>query len=157
MTTNDKERRTEERLRRLGTRTPRCSRTGCIEINPIALVGTDPGIWCYEHQAEEAGRLWVEAHHLAGRNNDPVTAAVPGNDHRVLSDLQRDWPPDTLRNAEASPLIRAAAAIRGWLDVLWVILTRAVAWIPEALEWLDRRLLDHIGSEWWVTLEWNPA
>jgi len=147
-------RRLEHQLRRLGDRNPVCSHPACAECDPTALTGTAPDqVRCYEHQAVSVGRDWVEDHHLLGRANDPATTArVPGNDHRVLSDLQHEWPRETLRNLEASPLIRAAAAIRGWLDVLWVILTRAVAWVPAFLERLDAVLTERHGTGWWRTL-----
>jgi hypothetical protein len=123
-----------------------------MERDPFAMTGTAPDLLCYEHQAIAGGRDPVEAHHVSGRANDPdTTARVPGNDHRVLSDLQQDWPIETLRNREGSPLIRAAAEIRGWLDVLWLILTR-LGWIPPFLERLDVTLTDHHGAGWWRTL-----
>ena len=85
-------RRFEEQLRRLGTRTPGCRKPGCRERDPFALTGVEPDLLCYEHRAEAAGRSWSEAHHVAGRANDPTTVPVPGNEHRLLNDLQRDWP-----------------------------------------------------------------
>ncbi|MBN2113690.1 MAG: hypothetical protein JW785_06135 [Acidimicrobiia bacterium] len=150
-------RRFEEQARRLGTRTPRCRKPGCRERNPFALTGAEPDILCYEHRAELAGRSWVEAHHVAGRHNDPTVVMVPANEHRLLNDRQRDWPQATLRNPGGSPLLRGAATLRGWLDVLWLILTRLVAWIPAALEELDRLLTETVGSRWWERLGWNPA
>lgn len=150
-------RRFEDQLRRLGTRTPRCRKPGCRERDPFALTGVSPDILCYEHRAGAAGRSWLEAHHVASRANDPLTVTVPGNEHRLLNERQRDWPADTLRNPEGSPLLQAAAILRGWLDVLWLILTRAVGWIPAALECLDRLLGEQLGAGWWETLGWNPA
>lgn len=149
-----RQRRQEHYLRRLGNRNPICGHSACSESDPTALTGRAPdAVVCYEHSAVAAGRAWVEGHHLLGAANDPdTTARTPGNDHRVLNDLQQDWPEETLRNPDASPLIRAAAAIRGWLDVLWVILTRAVAWVPGFLEALDAALIDYVGAGWWRTL-----
>jgi hypothetical protein len=152
----DRRRRLEDQLRRLGTRNPECSDLDCGERDPFALTGSIPDLMCYEHQSQSENRAWVEGHHVAAAANDPDTIApIPGNDHRVLSDLQQDWPADTLRNPNTSPLIRAAAAIRGWLDVLWVILTRSVGWIPAALEQLDVLLTGHVGSGWWRTVGWR--
>jgi hypothetical protein len=152
-----RQRRLENQSRRLGDRDARCSQPGCPEHDLFALTGTAPSVRCYEHRVEAVGRTTVEGHHPAGKANDPTTVPVPGNDHRILNDLQRDWPTATLRNLEGSPLIRAAAALRGWLDVLWLILTRTVAWIPAALEWLDQLLTERLGAGWWEALGWTPA
>jgi hypothetical protein len=144
------EQRLEERLRQLGTREPACSVAGCPERNPFALTGVHPGIVCYEHRAERAGRPWLERHHPPGQHNDSSDVAdAPGNDHRVLNGRQSLWPQETLRNPDGSPLLRAAAALRGWLDVLWLIMTRTVGWIPEYLERLDAWLRDRLGERWW--------
>jgi hypothetical protein len=148
--------RREQRLRQLGTRTPRCSRPGCNETDPFALTGVDPEIVCYECQSEQRGRSIIEAHHLAGRHNDPATTVdLLGNDHRALNDLQCDWPRHVLRNPDGSPLLHAAAAVRGWLDVLALVLERAVGWVPEFLEWLDDALRTAIGPRWWDDLSWE--
>lgn len=147
--------RREERFRQLGTRHPLCIRPGCGETDPFALTGRKPVITCYEHQLIDLGRSPYEAHHVAGRHNSDVTADVPGNDHRILSEFQSAWPEDTLRNPNQSPLVAAAAAIRGWLDVLRIIIERSVGWIPEFLEWLDSELVSRYGSDWWVRFGWN--
>ncbi len=142
--------RKETAYERLQTRTPRCQH--CRETDPLALLGIHPDIVCYECSCRQAGRSWTEEHHPAGRHNSPVTVIVPGNDHRVLSDMQRDWPEHTLRNPNGSPLLAAAAAIRGWLDVLRLIIERTVGYIPAFLEDLDRRLQATLGDKWWEEL-----
>ena len=138
--------RRERHLRRLGTRHPRCA--GCGETAPAALTQHGGEIWCYECIASVAGRPSVEQHHLAGRHNDPTTVPLPGNPHRLLSDEQRMWPAETLRNPTGSPLRTAAAWVRGWLDLLRVI-CQCAAWIPPFLERLDVWLGDHHGARWW--------
>lgn len=148
-----REARLELRQRQLGTREPRCHL--CGEEDPFALTGRHPEIVCYECMDGGANRSWVEAHHSAGRHNDDATVSVPGNDHRVLSDRQLDWPRETLRNPDGSPLLKAAAALRGWLDVLRLTLERTFVWIPPFLEWLDARLRESIGERWWVALGWE--
>ncbi len=145
----DRDARREARLRQLGTREPRCTRPDCTETNPFALTGAEPSIVCYECQATKRGRAFHEVHHTSGRDNDAETVGVPGNDHRVLSAEQQLWPADTLRNPDGSPLLRAAAALRGWLDVLRLILDRTVGWIPLFLEQLDAWLRERIGPCWW--------
>jgi len=108
--------RRENRLQRLGTREPMCA--NCGENDSVALTRHAADIICYECQAKASNRSPIERHHPAGRNNDPFTIPIPGNDHRILSDLQRDWPQDTLRNPTDSPLRKAAATMRGFLDML---------------------------------------
>lgn len=143
------EERIEDKLAQLGTRTPHCRVEGCDETFPLALTGTEPNILCYEHQALLHGRPWLEKHHPLGRHNDPWTASTPGNDHRILSALQYEWPRETLRNPDRSPLLRAAASLRGWLDLLWLIMVRGVGWIPVFLEQLDADLRQRLGERWW--------
>ncbi len=145
--------RTEAAYERLGTRRPRCGH--CGEADPIALQGVHPDVVCYECSAQQAGRLRMEEHHPAGRRNNPATVPIPGNDHRVLSGMQRDWPERTLRNLDGSPLLTAAAAIRGWLDVLWLIVQRTVGPIPALLEALDETLRAKHGDRWWEELEFR--
>ena len=149
--------RREERYRQLGTRDPVCRWPDCGETNPFALIGYHPDISCYEHYLLRSGRKPYEAHHVAGQHNSDVKVDVPGNEHRILSEYQRFWPEDTLRNPEHSPLLVAAAAIRGWLDVLRVIMERSIGWIPGFLEWLHRILVDIHGADWWVKLGWDTG
>jgi hypothetical protein len=109
-----KDARQERQLQRLGTRKPQCKM--CGESDPAALTRRPPNILCYECQAKKAkklGRSSIEQHHPAGRNNDSFTVPIPANDHRILSDHQIDWPLETLRNPNASPLRAAAATLRG--------------------------------------------
>ena len=151
---DDRDERREQRLRQLGTRSPRCHR--CGEADPFALSGTGSEIVCYECLAIEQGRPVIEGHHVSGRANDRGDVIdVPGNDHRALSASQLGWPTETLRNRDGSPLLRAAAGIRGWVEVLALILDRSVGWIPGFLEWLDAALRTAIGPAWWTTLGWE--
>jgi hypothetical protein len=92
---------------------------------------------------------WTEVQHWFGQHNDPLTSPIPANEHRVLSELQARWPKDTLRNPDGSPLLRAAAALRSWLDVMRLLIERVVAWIPPFLEQLDSWLRDRLGPRWW--------
>src|SRR5215510_7305001 len=136
--------RRENCLQRLGTREPKCGR--CGENDPFTLTGREPDIICYECQMKVSKRSPIERHHPAGRNNDPFTIPIPGNDHRVLSDLQKDWPQETLRNPTGSPLRKAAATIRGFLDVLRLFIERLFGWIPDFLETLDGKLIELFGA-----------
>jgi hypothetical protein len=143
----------EARLRRLGTRTPACRVPGCRETDPFALTGVDPNILCREHDADRRGVNWIEQHHPAGRRNSPLKVPLCANDHAVLTAEQALWPRETLRNPDSSPLLRAAAVIRGWLEILFLTMDRAVAWIPPFLEQLDRWLREQLGDRWWRHFE----
>jgi hypothetical protein len=145
--------RRERALRRLGINEPKCR--SCTECHPDALTGVAPEIVCYACLAQLEGRALIEDHHPAGRHNDPVTVPAPANDHRILNVLQEEWPTMTLRNPDGSPLLAAAAAIRGWLDILRLIIDRAVGWVPEFLEWLDSALRASVGECWWENLGWE--
>lgn len=147
---DQREVRLEKHLRGLGTRHPKCSK--CGEYGVFALTGCDPEITCYECQRKAAKRPPIERHHPAKRKNDSFTVAIPSNDHRYLSDLQEDWPLETLRNPNGSPLLKAAAMLRGWLDVLRLLIERVLGWIPEFLETMDAKLDQHFGAIWWEAL-----
>lgn len=142
--------RQERHLRNLGTRQPKCSK--CVENEPVTLTGRQPKIVCYECKTKAEKRSPIEHHHPAKRKNDSFTISIPGNDHRFLSDLQEDWPLETLRNPNGSPLRKASAMLRGWLDVLRLLIERIFGWIPEFLENLDAKLTEHIGAIWWDAL-----
>jgi hypothetical protein len=143
----------EQRYRALGTRTPHCAVPGCTETDPLALTGTHPQIRCQEHLADRDGRSWTQQHHLSGRANSPETVPLPANDHAVVSGFQSLWDRDTLRNPDRSPLRRAAAAIRAWMDILVLIIERTVGWVPALLESLDDYLRGVLGPEWWEQWE----
>ena len=146
----------EERCRALGTYSPRCSTPNCTETDPLALTGAEPNIVCHEHLADQQDRSWTEEHHYSGRASSAEKGPIPADDHAVVSGMQSLWPRETLRNPEGSPLLRAAAAIRGWLDVLRMVVDRTVGWIPGALEALHVLLCERLGPRWWDTLGWQP-
>jgi hypothetical protein len=137
--------RRNRRRGRLGKRA-KCKK--CAETDPLALSGPKE---CYECGRIAAGKSPFEAHHFAGRNNDRFTVNIPGNDHRILNDYQVDWPRQTLRNPDGSPVLKAAGAIRAWLDVLKLIIKRILGWLPEFLERLNEYLCRKLGSNWWLT------
>lgn len=122
----------------------------CGESDLVALVRRD---LCYACQAHQAGKPDVEQHHVAGRHNSDVTVPLPANEHRMASDMQQDWPQRTLRNPDSSPLLKASGAIRGFLDILRLIIDRVLGWIPEYLEKLDASLTSHFGQRWWNELD----
>ncbi len=129
---------------------PADARCSCGETDLRCLIQTGDSVTCYACQAVTTGRSGTERHHVAGRHNLPATVPVPNNAHRILSDRQQDWPTHTLRNPSGSPLLQASGAIRGWMDILILILERVVGWIPGFLEALDAWLCERLGASWHV-------
>ena len=79
--------REAQRRRRLGDHA-RCRRCGFPFLE--ALSRDRRGVICYECQLGSGSAL--EEHHVLGRAVDGVaTVKVPGNVHRMLSELQRSW------------------------------------------------------------------
>src|SRR3954468_19656611 len=93
--------RGRRQARRLGA--PETCR-GCGEADLRCLTRRESGVWCYACQRLAAGALPLEKHHLAGQHNLPDTTLIYANDHRILSDMQNDWPEATMRNPDRSPL-----------------------------------------------------
>jgi hypothetical protein len=92
----------------------------------------------------------MDNHHIAGTANSPITISIPANDHRSqLSADQHDWPKETLENRSGSPLLRAAACIRGFHDTMLYLADRFLDWIADLLETLDSYLQERLGLGWW--------
>lgn len=130
------------------------------EDRPEALVTDREPIICYECMMIKAGRPPFEPDHTAGRHNSDLTLLVPANDHRaILSQNQYDWPKETLRNPEASPLLAAAAALRGFSNIVTYLLDKLIIAAALLLEALDIYLFEELGPKWWLgtTIErWKP-
>jgi hypothetical protein len=131
--------------RRVGKNT-RCA---CGEMRVEALVG-NTGV-CAECQRKRQNQATTDKHHVAGKSNSAVTVVVPANDHRaVLSEGQYDWPKTTLENPHGSPLLMAAACIRGFIDTAIYLIDQLLSWIAEMLEVLNAILVEKFGPEWWL-------
>lgn len=125
------------------------TRCACGETCVEALVG-GTGV-CAACLRKSKGQSTTDKHHPAGRSNSPATVAIPVNDHRtVLSVAQYDWPKATLENPHGTPLLRAAACIRGFVDTVHYLIDRLLNWIAEMLEILNAILIEKFGSEWWL-------
>lgn len=123
----------------------------CGESRPEALIEGSMPITCAACQRKEHGQTVVDAHHIAGRANDPGTTVVPVNDHRAdLTPAQQDWPRQTLQNQEGCPLLKGAGCIRGVIDYLHYLIDKFLMWIPEMLETLSAFMRERFGSNWWV-------
>lgn len=123
----------------------------CGESRPEALLsGNNPAI-CAACDREKRGKTMLDQHHVAGKSNSPATILIPVNDHRArLSADQHDWPRETLENPNGSPLLAAAASLRGYSDTSTYLVERFVLNNPEMLETLDAFLIEKLGPEWWI-------
>ncbi len=93
----------------------------------------------------------MDDHHPFGRSNSPITIPVPVNDHRAeLSTAQADWPKETLQNPDGSPLLAAAACIRGFGDWVVYLIKKGLLCVAELLEALNKFLVEQRGRKWWV-------
>ena len=96
----------------------------------------------------------MDNHHFAGKANSPTTVPVPVNDHRAcLSVAQADWPKSTLVNPQGSPLLAAAACVRGFVDTVLYLIKMGLLWVAEMLENLDEFQVRELGPHWWVRTE----
>jgi hypothetical protein len=123
----------------------------CGEKRPEALIRGRKPMICAACQRKERGQAPIDRHHFCGERNSALTVEVPVNDHRAeLSDAQNDWPQDTLRNPDGSPLLAAAAALRGGRDTIVYLIEQGLAWIAEMLECLNAWLCEQLGAQWWI-------
>ena|SRR6266436_612156 len=133
--------------RRVGFSTS-CS---CGEGRPEALIsGSNPRV-CAACKRTTTGKTTKDDHHFAGKANNPTTISVPVNDHRArLSVAQAEWPKSTLANLEGSPLLAAAACVRGFIDTVLYLIERGLLWIVDMLEKLDEFQVNKLGPQWWL-------
>jgi hypothetical protein len=93
----------------------------------------------------------MENHHIAGKANCDLTISVYANDHRSeLSEDQKDWPPEVLENPDGSPLLMAAACIRGFIDTVVYLMEQLLLWVAELLVALNTHLTEKLGPNWWA-------
>jgi hypothetical protein len=126
----------------------------CGESRAEALIAGSEPIRCIECNRKVLGQTTVDDHHVAGKANSPITMPAPTNDHAAeLTVAQYAWPKETLENPDGSPLRRAAASIRGFVDYLLYLIDKFILWIPEMLEAIDAFLVKKLGPKWWVGTE----
>ncbi len=130
------------------------ARCACGESRPEALAAGKRPVLCAACIRRRDGKSAVDHHHIAGKPNSPITISVPVNDHRAeLTVAQRDWPPETRENPDRSPVLAAAAGIRGFVDSVVYLIEHSILWIAEMLEMLERVLRAERGPGWWKTTE----
>lgn len=130
------------------------ARCACGETRPEALIREKTRVICQECKRKEKGMKTEDDHHFAGAANSPSTVRIAVNDHVAeLSAAQADWPPSTLSNPQRSPLLAAAASIRGFIDTVLYLIRHGLLWIADMLEKLDELLFKKFGPKWWVNTE----
>ncbi len=123
----------------------------CAERRPEALTTGSKPIACAKCQRIRKGKTTVDRHHVAGKNNSPVTIEVPVNDHRaILSPAQQDWPRKTLENPDGDPVLAGAAIVRGFIDTAVYLLRELLLRVARMLEFLSGYMKENLGSQWWV-------
>ena len=84
-------------------------------------------------------RTTSDKHHLFGAANSPEFVAINVCDHRAyLSTAQRMWPRATLENKDGSPLLTAAAKIRGFCDFICYLMEKHIRPIDLMIELMDK-------------------
>jgi hypothetical protein len=132
------------------------ARCRCGEDGPEALVVRGKEVICVECGRKNKGKTIMDKHHIAGKASSPITISIPANDHRArLSVDQHDWPARTLENPDRSPLLKAAACIRGFIDTVQYLIEELLLWIADLLEKVDAYFDDHSGSKWWCGTEFQ--
>jgi hypothetical protein len=141
-----------KRLRRASRRSEqfpedaRCAE--CGEADTRALIAGKSQ--CYRCDARARGQSPTEQHHLAGRRISTAgTLSVSANEHRILSDLQYDWPAETLNNRDKNPLTAIEAHLRGWIDLVKVAIERVFGAVLRPLVALNQDLIACHGPQWW--------
>jgi hypothetical protein len=115
-----------------------------------ALIREGNRVICHECKRKEQSITTRDNHHFAMKANSPITVSIPVNDHRAeLNVAQHDWPKLTRENPDGSPLIAAAACIRGFIDTILYLIREGLHWIADMLEAADACLTKKLGPKWW--------
>jgi len=134
------------------------ARCACGETRPPALIPGSNPMTCAKCQRQRKGRTIMDDHHPYGKANDPKTIiAAPVNDHRAdLNEAQCDWPKPTRENPNGSPLLAAAATVRGFIDTVVYLIERGLLWVAEMLEKLHDWATEKWGPNYWVGTPLEP-
>lgn len=122
----------------------------CGERDPSLLVAGSHPKRCEGCYRERKGRSTIDDHHPAGHVNSEFSMPVVANMHRKLTDLQTDWPLETLQNPSGCPLRRAAACLRGFVETFKEMAHRLLFWVIDLLEAASDWFLERYGPNWWI-------
>lgn len=127
----------------------------CGETRVFALDrNTNPRL-CFECRRAMAGKSTIDKHHAMGKANSDTTMSIRTNDHAELTEAQRDWPPNTLRNPMGCPLLAGAAGIRATTDLIVYAIEAFLLWVADMLEQLSIYLAEKLGPDWWSKTEFE--
>jgi len=130
------------------------AKCNCGETRPEALMRVKTGVICHACKRKQNGMTTKDDHHFAMKANSRITIPIPVNDHAAdLNVAQQDWPKQTRENPEGSPLIAAAACIRGFIDTIVYLINKGLHWIADMLETADACLARKLGPQWWKNTE----
>ena len=126
----------------------------CGEARPEALIREKNRVICQACKRKQNGITRKDDHHFAMKANSPVSVPIPVNDHVAdLNTAQQDWPKQTRENPTGSPLIAAAACIRGFIDTILHLIEKGLHWVADMLETADAYLANKLGPQWWKNTE----
>ena len=130
------------------------AKCACGETRAEALIREKNDVICHACKRKRKGMTTKDNHHFAMKANSPITIPTPVNDHVAdLNVAQQDWPKRTRENPEGSPLIAAAACIRGFIDTILYLIKTGLHWIADMLETADAYLAQKLGQQWWKNTE----
>jgi len=128
----------------------------CGATHPFLLAKRGKRWLCYEHLVAARGGRLYEDHHTLPRRLDPITVVrVPANNHRLLEEMKRDWPPEVLKNPTNDSLLRLAGEALSRADIAHLEETNArgeAAWLLV----LHRQLTYQIGPDYATKLHLPP-
>jgi hypothetical protein len=122
----------------------------CGERRHLALIANSGTVTCYCCKRVADQKSTIDDHHIAGRSNYSATIPIPTNDHVAeLSERQRDWPEQTLRNPDGDPFLKGAACVRGVHDTIIYIVDHVLLWVAHLLEIASALLTQMTGRFYW--------
>jgi hypothetical protein len=134
-------------------KTARCADCGIAD--PVVLQRDGKQWRCYECAKIRRGECPDESHHVLGKDIDPMTANMPGNIHRFLTEEQLAIP-EIIRTVHPhNPLawiIRILCAIRDFGRAILDNLDAAINWLSRLLARLEERF----GTAWDKALDLPP-
>ena len=138
--------------RRLGVATGEpCEFPNCSEADPLHLTRSTGVLLCDEHDKVRRGQVPVEQHHPATKAVEPkFTVPTFGNDHRVLTVMQRRWLP-LVKSVESSAMVKDLARMASAFDNLRLIIEKyspTVANLTMICLWWDQT-----RPGWWQEFE----
>ena len=133
------------------------AKCACGESRPQCLISGANPPRCAKCDRKRRNQSTSDQHHVFSKANSPLTISIPVNDHReFFNEAQNDWPPRILENPEKSPLLTAAAFIRGFADLIVYLMKNFLLRIAEMLERLDTMEMKKLPKDRWKHMKLEP-